>query len=109
MLAISQMVLFTVTHYFCALDVARCRANSNQDVFHSHASRHGVRIAPHAGAGCAYSSATPQRRLHAQCRAKCQEDLMSTTRYVTWSLHTKSRTSLKAMLNRVRAVATFCF
>ena len=28
---------------------------------------------------------------------------MSTTRYVTWSLHTKSRASLKAMLNRVRA------
>ena len=28
---------------------------------------------------------------------------MSTTRYVTWSLHTKSRASLKAMLNRVCA------
>jgi hypothetical protein len=28
---------------------------------------------------------------------------MSTTRYVTWSLHTKSRASLKAMLSRVRA------
>ena len=28
---------------------------------------------------------------------------MSTTRYVPWSLHTKSRASLKAMLNRVRA------
>ena len=37
------------------------------------------------------------------CRAKCLEDLQSTTRYVTWSLHTKSRASLKSMLNRVRA------
>ena len=36
------------------------------------------------------------------CRAKCLEDLQSTTRYVTWSLHTKSRASLKSMLNRVR-------
>ena len=36
-----------------------------------------------------------------QCRNKCLEDLQSTTRYVTWSLHTKSRTSLKSMLNRV--------
>ena len=38
------------------------------------------------------------------CRAKCGEDLQSTTRYVTWSLHTKSRASLKSMLNRVRAL-----
>ena len=30
------------------------------------------------------------------------EDLQSTTRYVTWSLHTKSRSSLKAMLSKVR-------
>ena len=36
-----------------------------------------------------------------QCRNKCLEDLQSTTRYVTWSLHTKSRASLKSMLNRV--------
>ncbi|KAK9918350.1 hypothetical protein WJX75_003404 [Coccomyxa subellipsoidea] len=35
------------------------------------------------------------------CRGKCLEDLQSTTRYVTWSLHTKSRASLKSMLNRV--------
>ncbi|KAK9850978.1 hypothetical protein WJX84_009933 [Apatococcus fuscideae] len=35
------------------------------------------------------------------CRGKCQEDLMSTTRYVTWSLHTKSRSSLKSMLSKV--------
>ncbi len=37
------------------------------------------------------------------CRGKCQEDLQSTTRYVTWSLHTKSRSSLKAMLSKVAA------
>ena len=36
-------------------------------------------------------------------RAKCMEDLQSTTRYVTWSLHTKSRSSLKAMLSKVTA------
>ena len=40
------------------------------------------------------------------CRGKCQEDLISTTRYVTWSLHTKSRSSLKAMLSKV--CATLC-
>lgn len=34
-------------------------------------------------------------------RSKCLEDLQSTTRYVTWSLHTKSRASLKAMLSKV--------
>lgn len=32
------------------------------------------------------------------------EDLQSTTRYVTWSLHTKSRSSLKAMLSKVGVV-----
>ncbi|KAL4448820.1 hypothetical protein ABPG77_007537 [Micractinium sp. CCAP 211/92] len=37
------------------------------------------------------------------CRTKCMEDLQSTTRYVTWSLHTKSRSSLKAMLSKVTA------
>ncbi|PRW32964.1 Dynamin ARC5 [Chlorella sorokiniana] len=37
------------------------------------------------------------------CRNKCMEDLQSTTRYVTWSLHTKSRSSLKAMLSKVTA------
>ena len=36
------------------------------------------------------------------CRQRCMEDLLSTTRYVTWSLHTKSRASLKAMLGKVR-------
>lgn len=39
------------------------------------------------------------------CRGKCQEDLQSTTRYVTWSLHTKSRSSLKAMLSKVCCTA----
>ena len=39
--------------------------------------------------------------LTARRRNKCMEDLQSTTRYVTWSLHTKSRSSLKAMLSKV--------
>ena len=34
-------------------------------------------------------------------RSKCTEDLQSTTRYVSWSLHTKSRTALKTMLAKV--------
>ena len=41
--------------------------------------------------------------VQAQCRSKCLEDLQSTTRYVTWSLHTKSRSSLKQMLSKARA------
>lgn len=36
-------------------------------------------------------------------RSKCLEDLTSLTRYVSWSLHTKSRTSLKSMLEKVLA------
>ena len=39
-------------------------------------------------------------------RSKCIEDLQSTTRYVTWSLHTKSRSSLKSMLTKVSAPTT---
>lgn len=38
-------------------------------------------------------------------RDKCMEDLQSTTRYVSWSLHTKSRASLKAMLSKVKPPA----
>eukprot|EP00884_Botryococcus_braunii_P010410 jgi/Botrbrau1/19370/Bobra.0338s0005.2 len=37
------------------------------------------------------------------CRNKCQEDLLSTTRYVTWSLHNRSRSSMKAMLCKAMA------
>eukprot|EP00249_Psilotum_nudum_P012773 c23975_g1_i1 orf=519-3485(+) len=33
------------------------------------------------------------------CREKCMEDLMSTTRYVTWSLHTRSRSGLRQFLD----------
>ena len=36
-----------------------------------------------------------------RCSSKSMEDLQSTTRYVTWSLHTKSRSSLKTMLSKV--------
>ena len=42
------------------------------------------------------------------CRGKCLEDLQSTTRYVTWSLHTKSKTSLKAMLGKVVDLIPTC-
>lgn len=40
------------------------------------------------------------------CRSKCAEDLLSTTRYVTWSLHNKSRGALKTMMAKVEAKAT---
>jgi hypothetical protein len=36
--------------------------------------------------------------------SRCLEDLTSTTRYVTWSLHTKSSTAMTAMLRRVRRI-----
>ncbi|KAJ8755009.1 hypothetical protein K2173_015521 [Erythroxylum novogranatense] len=32
------------------------------------------------------------------CREKCMEDLVSTTRYVTWSLHNKNRAGLRQFL-----------
>ncbi|XP_057415995.1 dynamin-like protein ARC5 [Lotus japonicus] len=33
------------------------------------------------------------------CREKCMEDLVSTTRYVSWSLHNKSRSGLRQFLD----------
>jgi GTPase SAR1 family protein len=33
------------------------------------------------------------------CREKCMEDLMSTTRYVTWSLHSKNQSGLRQFLS----------
>lgn len=33
------------------------------------------------------------------CREKCMEDLMSTTRYVSWSLHNKNRAGLRQFLD----------
>jgi hypothetical protein len=38
-------------------------------------------------------------------RGKCQEDLQSTTRYITWSLHTRSGGGLRIMLGDVRGLA----
>lgn len=37
------------------------------------------------------------------CREKCMEDLMSTTRYVTWSLHNKNRSGLRQFLDTFSA------
>jgi len=39
--------------------------------------------------------------IETDARNKCLEDLVSVTRYVSWSLHTKSRAGLKSMLGRV--------
>lgn len=36
-------------------------------------------------------------------RNKCKEDLLSTTRYITWSLHTRNGCGLKGMLGDVRS------
>ncbi|BFI43147.1 hypothetical protein AXG93_1633s1050 [Marchantia polymorpha subsp. ruderalis] len=35
------------------------------------------------------------------CREKCMEDLISTTRYVTWSLHNKHRSALRSFLDNL--------
>ena len=35
------------------------------------------------------------------CMHRCLEDLHATTRYVTWSLHTKNSRGLKSMLSKV--------
>nr|ATB19780.1 ARC5 [Hesperocyparis macrocarpa] len=43
-----------------------------------------------------YSFADATERV---CREKCMEDLMSTTRYVTWSLHNKNRAGLRQFLD----------
>ncbi|KXZ51508.1 hypothetical protein GPECTOR_12g471 [Gonium pectorale] len=40
------------------------------------------------------------------CKARCLEDLASTTRYVSWSLHTRNSKNLKQMLGRVRVSNT---
>jgi hypothetical protein len=37
------------------------------------------------------------------CRARCLEDLASTTRYVSWSLHTRSNRALRAMVAKITA------
>ncbi len=37
------------------------------------------------------------------CRARCLEDLASTTRYVSWSLHTRSSRALRAMVAKITA------
>ncbi|KAJ3671652.1 hypothetical protein LUZ60_007731 [Juncus effusus] len=39
------------------------------------------------------------------CRAKCMEDLESTTRYVTWSLHNKNRAGLRHFLDSFTGAA----
>jgi len=36
-------------------------------------------------------------------RNKCKEDLVSTTRYITWSLHTKNGFGLRSMLGKARS------
>jgi len=37
------------------------------------------------------------------CRSRCLEDLASTTRYVSWSLHTRSGRALRAMVAKITA------
>ncbi|KAG2421972.1 hypothetical protein HYH02_015565, partial [Chlamydomonas schloesseri] len=40
------------------------------------------------------------------CKERCLEDLASTTRYVSWSLHTRNSRSLKQLLGRVRVTGS---
>lgn len=56
--------------------------------------------------GGAYSAFI--ERTERDVRGKCREDLLSVTRYITWSLHTRSGTGLKNMLGDVRGSAC-CF
>lgn len=60
-----------------------------------------VHLNSHSGSDCKLLGRGCAQEAERGCRGKCLEDLQSTTRYVTWSLHTKSRASLKSMLNRV--------
>ncbi|GLI59277.1 hypothetical protein VaNZ11_001126 [Volvox africanus] len=39
------------------------------------------------------------------CKERCLEDLASTTRYVSWSLHTRNSRNLKQVLGRVRVTS----
>ena len=41
-------------------------------------------------------------RTERSVRSKCKEDLLSTTRYITWSLHTRNGGGLNGVLSEVR-------
>lgn len=41
-------------------------------------------------------------QVEASCKHRCLEDLTSTTRFVTWSLHTKSTKALRSMMSRLQ-------
>lgn len=36
------------------------------------------------------------------CKHRCLEDLQSTTRFVTWSLHTKSTKALRSIMSKLQ-------
>lgn len=42
-------------------------------------------------------------QVEASCKHRCLEDLTSTTRFVTWSLHTKTHKALKSMMGKLQA------
>lgn len=41
-------------------------------------------------------------QVEVSCKHRCLEDLTSTTRFVTWSLHTKSHKALKNMMGKLQ-------
>lgn len=41
-------------------------------------------------------------QVEASCKHRCLEDLTSTTRFVTWSLHTKSHKALKDVMSKLQ-------
>lgn len=43
-------------------------------------------------------------RTEQSVRAKCKEDLLSVTRYITWSLHTRNGAGLQNFLGEVRCL-----
>jgi hypothetical protein len=48
------------------------------------------------------------QRTEIDVRGKCKEDLISTTRYITWSLHTRSGFGLRNIIGDVRASSAVC-
>ncbi|XP_014758379.1 dynamin-like protein ARC5 isoform X2 [Brachypodium distachyon] len=59
-----------------------------------HFSRHDVLVKRVQAAFNRFAESTEQ-----SCRERCMEDLESTTRYVTWSLHNKNRAGLRHFLD----------
>ncbi|KAM3255541.1 hypothetical protein ACQJBY_048651 [Aegilops geniculata] len=68
-----------------------------------HFSSHDVLVKRAQAAFNRFAESTEQ-----SCRERCMEDLESTTRYVTWSLHNKNRAGLRHFLDSFVAPEQLC-